>query len=313
MAAASTSRHFTLEPIADGAWAALHRVGGWAVGNAAVVDLGGRSLVVDTFLTRDAARDLQRACVELTGRAADVVVNTHYHNDHTRGNEVFEGATLVATCATRRLLDEDGREELAWDRAHAAERLEALRADLDSDDPLRREAAAYFVPYWQGLVASAPGARIRLPDLAVEGELELHGARRRARLVSLGRAHSGDDAIVVLPDDGVVVCGDLLFVESHPFLADGDPDGAREALAALLATGADTLVPGHGRVGGPPDVRALLAYLDALEEAAAGLPADDPDAVAAVAVPRAFAHWTFAHPFYAANLRFLLARRGAAA
>jgi hypothetical protein len=35
-------RHFTLEPVCAGAWAALHKDGGWAVGNAGIVDLGDR-------------------------------------------------------------------------------------------------------------------------------------------------------------------------------------------------------------------------------------------------------------------------------
>jgi cyclase len=45
------SRHFTLEPLADGVWAAIHRVGGWAVGNAGIVDLGDATLLFDAFLT----------------------------------------------------------------------------------------------------------------------------------------------------------------------------------------------------------------------------------------------------------------------
>lgn len=113
--------------------------------------------------------------------------------------------------------------------------------------------------------------------------LTLHGTRRRAEFVSLGPAHTGDDAVLVLPDDGVVFCGDLLFVACHPYLPDGDPERWRDALDVLLGFGAARYVPGHGPVGGPDSVEDLLP--------------DD-----------ASLDWAYAFPFYRANLRFLLER-----
>lgn len=303
-------RHLTLEPLADGVWAALHRDGGWAVGNAGIVDLGGRTLVFDACLTASAARDLDRAARLLTGKAPDVVALSHYHNDHVRGAEVLGDAAVVASAGTCALLATAGRDELAADRAHAAQRLAGVRALEAATEPAHRAAAAYFVPYWEGLLASAATATLRMPDVTFADSVSFHGTRRSARLVRFGPAHTGDDAVLVLDDDGVVFCADLLFVEAHPYLADGDPVGWLGALERLAAIGAARFVPGHGPVGRLQDVWSLHAHIDGLLGTAAELRREGvPIAEVADLLPTgASRDWAFAYPFYAANLRFLVER-----
>jgi cyclase len=310
VAAIPESRHFTLEPLADGVWAAIHRPGGWAVGNAGIVDLGDATLVFDAFLTAEAARDLAAAAALLTGRPAASVVLSHYHNDHVRGAEVFSGATLVATTSTRHLIDTFGREELASDLEHGGAQLARAAAMADDADPRIRAFAAYFTPYWEGLVASAPHAALRLPEVTFEDRLTLHGTRRTVEVVSLGAAHTPDDAMLVLPDDGVVFCSDLLFVGCHPFLADGDPDGWLRALEVLAAHAPARFVPGHGPVGSAADVDALASHIRALEATAArlhdeGATSDDLERLLPADASSA---WEFAYPFYRSNVRFLLGR-----
>ena len=75
-----------------------------AVGDAAIVDLGEETLVVDTHFSSPAARELRAAAEELTGRPAAWVLNTHWHNDHVLGNGEFEAATVVSTTRTRELI-----------------------------------------------------------------------------------------------------------------------------------------------------------------------------------------------------------------
>lgn len=59
------SRHFELERVAEGVYAAIATPGAGALGNAAIVDLGGRTLVFDTFMTPQAAQEVRG------GRSAD--------------------------------------------------------------------------------------------------------------------------------------------------------------------------------------------------------------------------------------------------
>jgi cyclase len=305
-----TSRHFDLRPLADGVWAAIHRIGGWAVGNAGIVDLGGATLLFDAGLTPAAGADLAAAALALTGRPPTYVALSHYHNDHIRGAQALPSVPSIASEATRALIDTLGREELASDLEHGAAQLGATRDLAGDDDPLRSAYAAYFVPYWEGIVATAPHVTLRLPDLTFTDQLRLHGTRRSVELRSLGAGHTPDDTVLVLPDDGVVVCSDLLFVGCHPYLADGDPEGWRRGLDALAGFGAARYVPGHGEVGGPDDVRAMAAHLDALQATAEDLHRRGigPEEVDDLVPEDASAAWDFAYPFYRANVRFLLRR-----
>jgi glyoxylase-like metal-dependent hydrolase (beta-lactamase superfamily II) len=310
VSAAPAGRHFVLEPLADGVWAAVHRAGGWAVGNAGIVDLGGATLVFDAGMTPEAGEELAAAARALTGRAPTQLLLSHYHNDHLRGFQAFPDAPLIASEATRTLVDTRGREELTSDLEHGAARLEETRALTDDGDPVRRATARTFVPYWEALVATAPRVALRLPEVTFEGRMRFHGARRRADFLSLGAGHTPDDAVLLLPDDGVVFCGDLLFVASHPYLADGDPEGWLRALGTLKGMGAVRYVPGHGPVGTAADLEVLSAHIRGLLARAETLHRQGVSA-ADLADPRpddASLSWDFAFPFYRSNVRFLLRR-----
>jgi glyoxylase-like metal-dependent hydrolase (beta-lactamase superfamily II) len=80
------SKHFQLNHVAEGAFAAISVPGTGSLGDAAIIDLGDTTLVVDTFTTIQAAEDLQAAAEHLTGIPVSYVMNTHWHSDHTCGN-----------------------------------------------------------------------------------------------------------------------------------------------------------------------------------------------------------------------------------
>lgn len=61
------SRHFTLEKVTEGIYAAIAKDGGGAVGNAGFIDLGDKTIVFDTFNTQQAAEDLRSMAEALTG------------------------------------------------------------------------------------------------------------------------------------------------------------------------------------------------------------------------------------------------------
>lgn len=296
------SVHFTLQRLRRGVWAALHASGGWMVCNAGIVDLGGETLLFDTGLTPTAAEDLARACVLLTGRPPGFVLNSHYHNDHVRGNQVFADSRVLSGPHTRTLLRTRAERELEEDARVAPERLATYLAFADDPDPLRRRAAETFVPYWRGIAHTAPQVELRGADDTVAEERVFEGTERAAAFRVLGAAHTEEDAVLWLPDDGVLFCGDLLFVDHHPYLGHGDPDAWRGVLDEIEALDADALVPGHGPVGGPRDLERMREYFDAVEAAASRrLAAPEEDAGG---VPEAYRDWDLAVPFFDANVQF---------
>jgi glyoxylase-like metal-dependent hydrolase (beta-lactamase superfamily II) len=89
------------EQLTDDVWA-LFGLGS----NVGVLASEHGSVIVDTMSLRMQGEHIRETAEELTGREVAVIVNTHYHLDHTHGNPGFPGGTrVVATRRTRELLD----------------------------------------------------------------------------------------------------------------------------------------------------------------------------------------------------------------
>ena len=100
MSQMESSRHFRLEQLVEGVYAAIAIEGGAAFSNAGIIDLGDQTLIFDTCETATAAYDLRAAAEQLTGRPATCAINSHAHPDHWGGNQVFD-TPILATRTTR--------------------------------------------------------------------------------------------------------------------------------------------------------------------------------------------------------------------
>jgi len=89
---------FQLVKVADGIYAAIARPGGLASGNAGFVIGDEGVLIFDTFLTPAAIEELIGAIETQTKLPIKYAVNSHYHLDHTGGNQVLlaRGVPLIA-------------------------------------------------------------------------------------------------------------------------------------------------------------------------------------------------------------------------
>src|SRR5512146_221696 len=165
MASQNASEHYTLDQLADGVYAVIAKDGGSAICNAGLVDLGGSTLVIDTFLTPTAAEDLRADAQRLTGRIPRQVFNTHYHNDHIWGNQVFlPEADLISSRETRALIETAGKEPYAEYKGITAERLKSLLAQQAAVKPeAERAALDLWIGYFGGLARDFPRLRLTLP------------------------------------------------------------------------------------------------------------------------------------------------------
>jgi len=306
----SFSKHFRFERLTDGVYAAIHIDGGWGICNAGIVDLGDLTLVFDTGLTPEAGRDLHASALALTGKEPDYVLMSHYHKDHIRGSQAFAEAMAVSTTRTRRLIATLGQDELEADRENAPERVETMKAFAQSRDPEKVSQATLFLPYWQGILATSPETKLRLPELTFRNQLTFHGNQRSAVLIETSWGHTESDCMLLLPQDGIVFCGDLLFVRGHPYLGDGDPESLLSILAKLKNLKTRTYVPGHGPAGNKEDLDKMALYIRTLIEQTHNVLAKggtEEDATMEP-VPEPFADWILAQPFYEFNKRFLYGR-----
>ena len=291
----SASPHFDLHEVAAGVWAAIARRdgAGAAVGNAAIVDLGDRAVVVDTCWTPQAAADLRAAAERLTGHPVAYAVNSHRHGDHVFGNPVFADVPILATERTRAGIAAHTAAGLDWGQQHGDEYLRSLEAELAAAAPEQRERAAVRLGEARVFAAALPTLEIVLPTLVFDRQVTLHGPRRTARLLTFGGGHTDSDSFLYLPDARVAIMGDLLTIGNHPWLGDGDPDEWLIILERIAALDVAVAVPGHGPVGTVAAFDPLREYLTTVQAlvtqaVAAGQSAEE---AAVQPVPAPFAAW----------------------
>lgn len=306
------SRHFRLQQLAEGVYAAIHVDGGVAIGNAGIVDLGGRTLVFDCMFTPQAGEDLRIAAEALTGRPVDVVIDSHWHNDHIWGNQAFGADTdIIASAETRRMIIAT-RGHGAYDTfmAHAEVDLQSTRAQLQAaTEAGQRRQLALWVDYWQGVVEAKPILRVRAPNLAFDKRLTFHGADRSAELIAYSGGHTESDAVLFLPQEGIAFMGDLLFIEHQPYLGGGDPGSLLSILDEVSGLAPKLLVPGHGPIGTAGSLKAMSQYVNALDELACAMveAGEAEETIDTMAIPQPYDQWLFA-AFFPVNMHFLYQR-----
>src|ERR1700728_3678312 len=191
---------FQLQKIGNGIWAAIVNDEGLAGGNAGFVIGDDGVAVIDTFQDPRPAKALLGEIRKLTPLPIRFVVNTHYHLDHVKGNDVFAaaGATIVAHRNVR-----------AWMRT---ENIKMLDLPVTPDKKARVESLA-------------------LPPLAFDSHIDLYLGSRRIT-VRYYPGHTGSDSVVSVADAHVVFCGDMLWKEHVPNLIDATTKAWVESLDA---------------------------------------------------------------------------------
>ena len=306
------SQHFRLEQLADGVYACIHTEGGWAISNAGIVDIGDRTIVFDTFMTLSAARDLRDAAESLIGRPAHTVINSHYHNDHIWGNQVFSAdVDIISTTRTRELIAIEGPLEVQGLHDSAQQTLEALEARLKKENnEMAQTHLKSIIDYYKAIVATLPELQFRLPNLTFTGNMTFDGPKRSANIITYEGGHCGSDAILHLPEDGIVFMADLLFIGIHPYLPDGDPDDIQRILAQVRKLQAKTFVPGHGPVGQAFHLDWMDEYigtLDSLVHEAIKKGSTEKE-IGEIAMPGEYQHLIYPN-FFLDNLKFLYKRQ----
>ena len=256
---------FELVKLAEGVYAATRTEppGLTVNGNSVFIINDDDVVVVDTTLTPGTAREEIAALRKLTDKPVRYVVNTHWHDDHLMGNvayrEAFPGVEFVAHAATREYLPTAGltNRRLAMSGRGYPGFIGALRRRLEKNEsvfggPLDAEERATIasdIRIAERYMAENPTAEVVLPTVTPHERLTLHRGRRRIDILHLGRGHTGGDLVVHLPEEGVLVAGDLVI---HPVPYVGNPQSHPgewgETLERLLALRHTVIVPGHGPV-----------------------------------------------------------------
>ena len=227
-----------LREVSDGIHAYIQPDGSWWINNTGLL-VGSRGAVsIDSCATQRRTRAYLAAIASVTDQPVRTLVNTHHHGDHTHGNWLFGGATVVA---------------------HERTRTEVIAAGK---------------PNFPGIWTPVDWGEIQLepPFLTYADAVTLWVDELRCEVRHVGMpAHTTNDSIVWIPQRSLLFAGDLLFNGGTPFLLMGSIAGAIRACEEVLKPlGARTIVPGHGEVAGPGLIDEVLGYLRFVADTARG-------------------------------------------
>jgi cyclase len=245
----------------------------WGMANCVLIAGEGSALLVDTPYTARMTRHLQRLAADVLppGTHIDTVVNTHGNGDHSYGNALFADdfadSSASSASSDRAALSGPGLrpaaeiistdangDHLCAEPGPAA--LAGLVAGSDPDTALGGYLRRHF-----GRFGDFGVAEIVPPTRTFSGRLDLDIGGVAVQLIEVGPAHTAGDLIVNLPEEGVVCAGDVVFCDDHPVHWAGPIEEIHRATLRVLECEPRVVVPGHGPVMTPADVRAYADYL----------------------------------------------------
>jgi len=238
-------------------------------------------------------------------------VNSHFHPDHTHGNQAFPGQVhIIGTTAARRDVLQKDLPALNRTLSATQEFIEKLRKDAaETPDALSRAQIAAQIRMRQEFLDSMSRLKVLAPIITVDDRLLIREDKRDIELVSLGGGHTDGDLVLYLPSDKIVFAGDLFFNEALPNTQDANILDWIKTLTALIKLDADRFVAGHGSIGTKSDVVAFLKYFEELKglvEPAVARGDIVEQVIRDIKVPEKYSSYRF-QQFFAANIQKMYA------
>jgi cyclase len=244
-----------MKQVSDHCFAVLNERNRVCDANSGLINRGG-GVVIDTQSDLRHARQM----IELFGRVwlamPKQVINTHEDGDHVWGNQLFEGAEIIA----HRSVPERMK--------HVADPEESRKLLAGVRNPQSRAAISAVHP---GLVAAGQqllqdfnfdGIELVLPTTVFDTRLELDLNGTKVHLIHVGPCHQHVDTIIHVPGERVIFAGDVLFRRCTPIGWTGSYAKWFTCLDLMIQLAPESVVPGHGPICGVDGVVEMKAYLE---------------------------------------------------
>ena len=192
-------------------------------------------IVIDTRPTPAEARKVLAEIRKLTALPIVYTINTHYHGDHTFGNQVFKNSkTIIAHKNVHNKLIESGQKHLSLFKTFGLPGIDEVE--------------------------------ITPPNIIYEKEMEIWLGEYRLQLLYHGKGHTDGDTIIYIDQLRTVITGDLVFNKKIPYTADSYIDDWIDSLKYIELLKNETVIPGHGPIGERTTIISMKHYLMNLKE-----------------------------------------------
>jgi glyoxylase-like metal-dependent hydrolase (beta-lactamase superfamily II) len=242
---------FTFTTIAEGVYLAVGTGSLVVMSNAAIIESDRDVLVVDSHVTPGGAWALREELKAITSKPIRYVVNSHFHFDHSHGNQVYGPDVEIighefarAQMVAGKSLDSPAHDFFVGGVPNTIKNLEArLAGAADEQDRATIQAQLEVQRnHLEGTKAVTPTP----PTVTLTQTMTLHRGTREIRILHLGRAHTAGDVVVHLPKERIIATGDLL-IEGPSYMGDAFFTEWIDTIEALKQIDFDTVLPGHGR------------------------------------------------------------------
>lgn len=184
---------------------------------------------------------ITQAIKTLSNDPVKFLINTHWHGDHTGGNEQMAKANAIIV-------------------AH-----ENVRQRLSTDQ---------VVEFFNSKRPASPA--LAWPVVTFSKDITFHLNGNDIHVFHVLSAHTDGDAVVHFKQANVIHTGDTFFSEYYPFIDSGNGgsvSGTIDAAERILAIADDKtrVIPGHGTISDRKGVEDYLAMLKAVQKAVANL------------------------------------------
>ncbi len=184
-------------------------------------------IVVDTGFSDEIGAHLAQAIAKITPKPVTHVINTHHHGDHYLGNSAFPKAEIISSEQCKEIVTKSGQDAVALVEQMTQRKFpntKPIPATLTFKEDTKTEKTMQGVKF----VLWVPKG-----------------------------SHTPDDLLVYLPDDKVLIGGDVLVNQVTPNFREGHVKTWVETLQKVQAMDFQTAVPGHGPLMNKADVAAM--------------------------------------------------------
>jgi cyclase len=236
------------------------------VANSGVVVLDSGVLLFDTHFTPEAGKALEEKIKAVTPHPVRYLINSHFHPDHTHGNQAFASVLqIIGSTLTRRDMLQKDMPSLNRMQIIAQSQIEQMGRQLNQEkDARKQEALRAQLNSRQAFMRRLATLRILAPVMTFDDSLTICDGGREVDLLYLGIAHTEGDALLYLPQEKIAFLGDLFFHDALPNVEDANLLEWMKTLREVLKLDAKSFIPGHGQIGSRQDVEEFLGYFEDL-------------------------------------------------
>jgi cyclase len=249
--------------LADGVYVTIAKNGPQCVSNGGFIVGRDRVLLLEGhFQPAGAALEIEAAGM-VSKAPILAAINTHYHLDHTFGNQAYADRHIPIMAHERApgLMKERYAALQGVDKAPLLAPLQ--RKIAEASDPQEKKHLQSDLGMDQWMYNAIDSTTLAYPTelLNSEKHIDLGGI---TAVIEPHPGHTPTDLIVRIPDRDIVFTGDLLFYRAYPVSFDADMIEWRKVLETFLGYGRQMrFIPGHGEVCGIETVRQ---HIDLMED-----------------------------------------------